>query len=439
MFKFTKRHSLLAISPIVLAMAGCNAGDEPNYMPDPREVEFREQVYDREVVFESLDTDNDGFLSETEYKGPWKMFQELDLDGDSALSPDESKYMMTFADIPTGSFMMGTDTPIQAFFEPATDAGPAHHVKIDGFKMSATEVTNAQYALYLNSALEAGEISVKLGSVSGVQTRVFYPVPAYVVEGAVGSQYPGLPYVHLTPVSPISHVEDEDGFLIPEHPLNQSWISYIPELKRFFAHPGFEDWPAVHLKWWGAVAFAEHYDLSIPTEAEWEYVARGGNQFDYATNDGNFGCNNANYKCFNVMNIPNFEGTDTPDQYIGFRMNVGSYAPNPYGVYDLAGNVWEWNLDWYDAGFYLRTVENAVVRNPLNLEGEEAPMDGSATGGPGQQFSHDARVTRGGSYNYHEPVTRTAYRFPVYSFIGNDHFGARVVMRSPNVTFNATE
>ncbi len=61
---------------------------------------------------------------------------------------------------------------------------------------------------------------------------------------------------------------------------------------------------------------------------------------------------------------------------------------------------------------------------------------GQIFGPPGQEFSHDARTYRGGSYNYHEAVARTAYRFPVYPFIGNDHFGGRVVLRPATTTFN---
>jgi len=405
-----------------------------------REAELRDQVYNRQEEFEKLDTDGNGFLSVDEYNGTPKLFQDLDTDGDEQLSLGEAKYMLTFAEIPSGSFTMGTDEPIRAFFEPSEDGGPAHEVKIDGFKMSATEVTNAQYVLYLNSALEAGEIVVKLGSVSGDQTRVYYPVPTYVVEGAPGTEYAGWPYIHLSPISPLSHNEAPDTqLLIPEHPLNQGWITYNPDLERFYVHPGFEDWPASFIKWWGAMAFAEHYGLSLPTEAEWEYAASGGQQFVFPTSDGTNGCQRANYACFNVMNEPNFKGADTIDEFVGFRLTVGSYPPNPFGVYDLAGNIWEWTLDWYRTDFYQYIVDNGITSNPVNLVGEEAPVDGSATGGPGQVFSHDARVTRGGSYNYHEAVTRTQYRFPVYSFIGNDHFGVRVVLRPDTVVFNGKE
>jgi formylglycine-generating enzyme required for sulfatase activity len=405
----------------------------------PREAEFREQIYDREGEFRKMDMNNDSFLSVEEYRGTEKLFQDMDTNSDNKLSPEETEYMMTFADIPSGNFIMGTDEPIKAFFEPATDGGPAHNVKIDGFKMSTTEVTTAQYVLYLNSALEAGEIVVFLGNVSGHQTRIYYPVPAYVVEGAPGTKYAGKPYIHLSPVTALSHVREQVAdLLIPMHPLNQGWINYIPDLDRFSVYPGFEDWPAVFVKWWGAMAFAEYYDLSLPTEAEWEYVASGGEQFKFATGDGTNGGESANYACYNVMDVPFFDGVDTPEDFVGFRMNVGSYPANPYGVYDLAGNVWEWNLDWYKKDFYQDLIDNGITSNPVNLVGEEAPMDGTATGGPGQEFSHDARVCRGGSYNYHEAVTRTAYRFPVYSFIGNDHFGLRVVLRPSTVIFNGS-
>jgi formylglycine-generating enzyme required for sulfatase activity len=286
-----------------------------------REAEFREQVYNRQELFEKLDGDSDGFLSVEEYNGTPQLFADMDIDGDEQLSPEEAQYMMTFADIPAGSFIMGTDTPIRAFFEPATDSGPAHEVTIDAFKMAATEITNAQYVLYLNSALEAGEIVVRLDTVSGDQTRIHYPVPAYVVEGAPDTPYAGLPCIHLSPIPPLSHIQsEENGLLIPEHPLNQSWLGYTPELEQFYVHPGFEDWPAAYIKWWGAMAFAEHYGLSLPTEAEWEYVASGGQQFAFPTSDGANNCQLSNYKCYNVLGQPDFQGADTPDEYVGFRL-----------------------------------------------------------------------------------------------------------------------
>ncbi len=360
---------------------------------------------------------------------------DMDVNRDRRLSLDEAKYMMTFSEIPTGNFRRGSDRPVFPFGAPVTDFMPAHNLTIDAFKMGSTELTTAQYAMYLNSALKRGKIVVNTGD--GGSERVYRLVPSYTIEGAPGTTYAGKLLAVLSPVTALSHrMSPYAPMLISEHPLNQSWINFNPKYKHFTAAPGFEDWPAAFIKYWGAAAFAEYYDLSLPTEAEWEYVARGNAQYDYPTSNGNMDCDQANYACYNAANVLGYMGTDTPDKYIGFRTPVGSYPPNNYGVYDLAGNVWEWTLDWYRTDFYQHIVENGIVRNPLNAEGEEPPMDGSAIGGPGQVFSHDARVCKGGSYQYHGEVTYSFYRFPVYSFIGNDHFGARMVIRPSSTTFN---
>lgn len=411
---------------------------------EARKAESREQVYNRQDEFDKMDSDKDGYLSPAEYNVSKQLFSDMDLNSDGNLSKLEAKYMITFAKIPDGSFTMGAAEPIRAFFEPATDCTPQHQIKMDGFEISATEITNAQYVMYLNSALKSGTIEVQNSSVSNNQTRVHYPVPAFAVFGAKGTLYEGKPYIHLSPIAPLSHHKMENGLLLPEHPLNISWIEYFPELNKFKVRPGFEDWPACHIKWWGAMAFANYYGLSIPTEAEWEYTAKGGKSYQFPTHDGLNNGQRSNYACYNVMGVPDsrFTGADNPEDYIGFRITVGSYPPNPYGVYDMAGNVWEWCYDWYDENYYQYCVDNNITSNPLNLNGEDSPyitLEPEITGGPGQVFSHDARVCRGGSWNYHEPVTRTEYRFPVYSFIGNDHFGFRVVLRSEDVVFNGAE
>ncbi len=357
------------------------------------------------------DVSGDDTVSAQEYNGPPKMFEELDADRDGKLSLEESEGMLTFSPIPAGSFMMGSETG-------ANHERPVHKVNIDAFQMGTTEVTTAQYCQYLNAALKAAEITVELSDAGGGGTRIFVPVSAYEVLGAAGTKFAGKSYILLSPVAGLSHVKvAEHPINIPEHPLNQSWIDYIPDTKRFYVRPGFEDWPAVNVRWYGAYAFAEHYGLSLPTEAEWEYAASGGRQLEWATSDGEISCGHANYK-------PGRGGSDSPDQWIGYRIAVGSYDPNPFGIFDLGGNVWEWALDWYREDFYQHCVDSNIIRNPANLEGEEPPRN--AKGGPRGGWTHDARVTRGGSYQYHQATLKTTARNRNYPFRGNDHWGSEL-------------
>ena len=85
------------------------------------------------------------------------------------------------------------------------------------------------------------------------------------------------------------------------------------------------------MTWHGAKAFALHYGFDLPTEKEWEYAARGGKQFEYATDDNTIR---------SKMNFCGAKGDDHP-------IDVGSYPPNPFGVYDMSGNVSEWCNDIY--------------------------------------------------------------------------------------------
>ncbi len=417
---------------------GHSSKGAPSYSANMAEI--REQVYIRAEHVAALDLDNDGFLSEEEYNGTDKLFIDLDVDADGKLSAEETKYMQTFQTIPSGAFTMGTNTPVTAFGRPEFSSTPAHEVEVDGFQMGTTELTTAQYVMYLNSALKAGEIVVELGDLGLDKRRLIYHVPTYVVYGALGTTYEGKDFTHISQISTISHEYGEGPLLLPEHPLNQSWIYYHEPTESFHVHPGFENWPAAFVRFYGSMAYAEYYDLSLPTEAEWEYAASGGKQYTFPTVDGTNDGQKSNYRCYNVLEDPNFTGADEPENFVGFRLDVGKYPANPYGLYDMAGNVWEWTIDTYNPEFYQYCIDNNIVKNPLSVVGEDyvdppADMKG-VTGGPGQQFSHGARVTRGGSYNYHEACTYTSLRFPTYTTIANDHFGARYVIRSEETVFN---
>ena len=112
--------------------------------------------------------------------------------------------------------------------------------------------------------------------------------------------------------------------------------------------PGQPEWnkdnhPAVNVSWNDAAAYAQWADKHLPTEAEWEYAARGGLE-------------GKSYPCgdFISHDDANYYGTGGKDRWSG-TSPVGSFSANPYGLYDMAGNVWEWCSDWYDSDYYKHT------------------------------------------------------------------------------------
>ena len=186
--------------------------------------------------------------------------------------------------IPAGEFQMGSNSG-------DSNEKPIHSVYIDAFYMDEYEVTNAEYAAFLNAKgkhTESGKTWLDIGS---------------------------------------AHVR----------------IEYVAGVYRVKA--GYENHPVTFVSWYGAMAYAAWAGKRLPTEAEWEKAARGnlagltypwGNTIDSSK---------ANY-----------------NRHIGDTTAVGEYTANGYGLYDMAGNVWEWCLDGYDIGFYAVSPS----QNPLS-------------------------------------------------------------------------
>ena len=186
--------------------------------------------------------------------------------------------------IPAGEFQMGSNSG-----DP--DEKPIHSVYVDAFYMDKYEVTNAQYAAFLNAKgkhTEGGNTWLDIGD---GDERIEYVAGVYRAKG------------------------------------------------------GYENHPVVEVSWYGAVAYSKWKGKRLPTEAEWEKAARGnlaglkypwGNTIDR---------NKANY-----------------NNHIRDTTAVGRYTANGYGLYDMAGNVWEWCLDEYNRGFY--AVSSS--QNPLS-------------------------------------------------------------------------
>ena len=269
--------------------------------------------------------------------------------------PKQNEYPnITFATIPGGTFRMGDEDGS------LPSAMPVHTVIFDGFEMSITEITNAHYAQFLNEALVSEDVKVAFTKVIGYR-----------------GLFNGLTYLAM------------DYRYIP----GNKWITFSNG--SFNVAPGKENLPVICVTRIGAKAFALYYGFDLPTEAEWEYAARGGAQFKYGTDDGTLDILKANYSKSN-----NSE-----------PVKVGSYPDNPFGLYDMAGNVFEFCHDWY--GNY----GNESETNPAG------PDEGTK------------RVVRGGSWANNADDCRAAVR--AYSGIENysGFVGFRVVRRPGGVTY----
>lgn len=269
--------------------------------------------------------------------------------------------------IPGGEFVMGDDTGDHE------DEKPAHRVLLDGYWIDRTEVTNAQFQKFVDA--------------TGYVT---------VAEKKPDPQSPEFASLDLKEIDPAVFVEGSLCFrykpdgkkLVKDDPLwtYQLW-AYVKGAN--WKHPeGPEssvadrsDHPVVHICWLDAKAYADWAGKRLPTEAEWEYAARGGRAnetFHWGnelTPDGKWRQNVWQGEFpYENKNLDGF-ATTAP---------VGSFPPNGFGLSDMAGNVWEWCADWYMPDYYASSPR----RNP---QGPDQSFDPNEPGMP-------KRVQRGGSF-----------------------------------------
>ncbi|KYG75395.1 formylglycine-generating enzyme family protein [Roseivirga echinicomitans] len=279
--------------------------------------------------------------------------------------------------IPAGSFTMGGST---------TGDAPSVSITLSKFQISEKEITNQQYIDFLNNAYLDGWITLSSQSTSD-------PCGTYtenMIVGAGDAPNAGQIFLQLGETGGCTSGGES------EHIDNKSWISFNSSSSTFELLDATKgNWPVNWVKWYGANAFAQYYDVSLPTEAQWEYSARGGQQLDFPTDNGTMSISKANYN------------GDSPGVYNpnGHSVAVGSYPANPFGLYDMGGNVWEWCQDYYSSSFY------ADATDPINTV---AGADSK-------------RVRRGGSWNYHKTTLLTYERASDFENRGNNHFGFRIV------------
>lgn len=310
---------------------------------------------------------------------------------------DSSTKGMVF--IPGGAFMMGGDND-----QASPDEYPKHKVKVAPFWMDATEVTNAQFKEFVEAT---GYITVAERKPDWEELKKTLP--------------PGTPKPDESLLVPASLV-----FKSSAGPVNLSdysqWWSWIQGAS--WKHPqgpdsdlkGKENYPVVHVAWEDAQAYCQWAGKRLPTEAEWEFAARGGKQNTiYAWG------NEAIHKGAPKMNSwdGNFPYQNTQQDRYFTSAPVKSYQANGYGLFDMSGNVWEWCSDWYDANYY-KTLASGVTDNPE---------------GPHQSFDPDdpytpKRSLRGGSFLCNDSYCsgyRVARRMKSSPDTGLEHTGFRCV------------
>lgn len=271
--------------------------------------------------------------------------------------------------IPGGEFSMGAqDSPDMndVGMKATIDSRPVHRVYVDGFFMDKTDVTNAQFEKFVKAT--------DYVTVAERKPRA--------------EDYPGAPPENLVAGSVV--------FAPPDHPVSLDnyfqWWTYVPGAN--WRHPlgpnssitGKKNYPVVHIAYEDALAYAKWAGKRLPTEAEWEFAARGGlSGKPYVWGD--------EFRPYNKWMANTYQG-HFPDKdagsdgYTGIAP-VAQFPQNGYGLYDMAGNVWQWTSDWYRPDYYAQLArEGGVARNP---QGPDSAYDPAEPG-------HAKKVHRGGSF-----------------------------------------
>jgi len=301
--------------------------------------------------------------------------------------------------IPPGTFHMGGNNT-----QAQPDEYPKHTVTVSGFWMDKTEVTNAQFTAFVKAT---GYITTAERKPNWDEMKKDLP--------------PGTPRPDENLLVPASLVFTPPSHAVPLDDYSQWWAWKQGASWRHPHGPGSdikgkENYPVVQVSWMDAIAYCRWADKRLPTEAEWEYAARGGlkeNIYPWGNEPVNTGHQKGNFW------DGHFPDKNTETDRFYFTAPVASFTPNGYGLYDMAGNAWEWCADYYDYNYY----------KSLNTSGVVDPKGPSKSYDPDEPFAKK-RVIRGGSFLCNESYCtgyRVSRRMKTTEDSGLEHLGFRCV------------
>lgn len=302
--------------------------------------------------------------------------------------------------VPGGTFRMGADNK-----EAQPDEYPKHTVTVSGFWMDRTEVTNAQFAAFIKAT----------GYITTAERKPDWEQLKKQLPPGTAKPDPSLLVAASLVFTPPSHPIDLNDY--------SQWWSW--QKGASWKHPqgpasdikGKENYPVVHISWYDATAYCKWAGKALPTEAEWEFAARGGlkdNVYPWGNERVTTGAAKGNFW------DGHFPDKNTELDHYYHTAPVASFAANGYGLFDMAGNVWEWCADYYNHEYY---NEANGLNNPK---------------GPGKSYDPDEpyatkRVIRGGSFLCNDSYCsgyRVSRRMKSTEDSGLEHLGFRCVSRS---------